>query len=99
VTERAQPAARAEAALPDASRKPRPLPRPAALDDLKAISGIGPKLEKVLNDLGIWTYAQIAAWDKAEIAWMDDHLGFKGRIDRDAWIAQARAIPLQRGGN
>jgi len=83
-----------------AARKPLSMERPAATDDLKAISGIGPKLEKVLNDLGIWTYAQIAGWDKAEIAWMDDHLGFKGRIDRDAWIAQARAMsaPAKTGG-
>jgi NADH-quinone oxidoreductase subunit E len=75
-----------------AVRKPSSIERPSAPDDLKSISGIGPKLEKVLNDLGIWTYAQVAAWDKAEVAWMDDHLGFKGRIDRDAWIAQARAM-------
>jgi NADH-quinone oxidoreductase subunit E len=72
--------------------RPRSIERPAAPDDLKAISGIGPKLEKVLNDLGVWTYAQIAAWDKATVAWVDDHLGFKGRIDRDGWIAQARAM-------
>jgi NADH-quinone oxidoreductase subunit E len=82
----------AEAAPQSAVRKPGAVERPAAPDDLKAISGIGPKLEKVLNDLGIWTYAQIAAWDKTEVAWMDDRLGFKGRIDRDGWIAQARAL-------
>jgi NADH-quinone oxidoreductase subunit E len=82
-----------------AARKPRSIGRPAAPDDLKAISGIGPKLEKVLNDLGIWTYAQIAAWDKGEVAWVDDHLGFKGRVDRDAWITQARAMTPSRRRN
>ena len=56
--------------------------RPAAPDDLKAISGVGPKLEKVLNDLGVWTYAQVAAWSSAEVAWVDDYLSFSGRIGR-----------------
>lgn len=76
----------------ETSRKPRTIERPATPDDLKAISGIGPKLEKVLNDLGVWTYAQIAAWSKEEIAWVDDYLSFKGRIDRDGWIAQAAKL-------
>ena len=58
----------------------------------KAISGIGPKLEQVLNGLGIWTYAQIAGWTPAEIAWVDDRLGFTGRIGRDDWIGQAAAL-------
>ena len=48
---------------PEDFHKPRAIERPAEPDDLKAISGIGPKLEKVLNDLGVWTYAQIAAWE------------------------------------
>ena len=65
------------------------MPTPKKADDLKAISGIGPKLEKVLNELGVWTYAQIAAWTREEIAWVDDYLSFKGRIGRDDWIGQA----------
>ena len=48
-----------------------------------------PKLEKVLNGLGVWTYAQIAAWTREEIAWVDDYLSFRGRIGRDDWIGQA----------
>jgi NADH-quinone oxidoreductase subunit E len=82
---------------PEDFHKPRVIERPAAPDDLKAISGIGPKLEKVLNGLGIWTYAQIAAWQAREIAWIDDYLGFPGRIDRDGWIAQARILAEQAG--
>ena len=66
--------------------------RPETPDDLKAISGIGPKLEQVLNGLGIWTYAQIAAWNREETAWVDDYLSFKGRIGRDGWIEQATAL-------
>jgi NADH-quinone oxidoreductase subunit E len=73
--------------------------RPAGLeaprgkaDDLKRISGIGPKLEIVLNDLGIYHYGQIAAWSGQEIDWVDDYLKFKGRIGRDKWQAQARRL-------
>jgi NADH-quinone oxidoreductase subunit E len=72
--------------------KPAAMEKPAAPDDLKAISGIGPKLEQVLNGLGIWTYAQIAAWTSAEVGWVDDQLGFSGRIWRDDWIGQAKQL-------
>jgi NADH-quinone oxidoreductase subunit E len=72
--------------------KPAPMARPTQPDDLKAISGVGPKLETVLNGLGIWTYAQISGLSKGEIAWLDDYLGFKGRIDRDGWVAQAAKL-------
>ena len=43
----------------------------------------------MLNSLGIWTYGQIAALTPYEVAWVDDYLQFKGRIERDGWIAQA----------
>ena len=82
----------ATALLPEDFRKPRRLEQPAAPDDLKAISGIGPKLETVLNELGVWTYAQIAAWSGEEVAWVDDYLSFAGRIGRDKWIEQAAAL-------
>jgi NADH-quinone oxidoreductase subunit E len=78
--------------MPEDFHKPRAMKRPAAPDDLKAISGIGPKLEKVLNDLGVWTYAQVAGWSKEEVAWVDDYLSFSGRIGRDKWIEQAAAL-------
>ncbi|MBL8574741.1 MAG: NADH-ubiquinone dehydrogenase [Hyphomicrobiaceae bacterium] len=77
---------------PEDFRAPKPLAKPAAPDDLKAISGIGPKLESVLNGLGIWTYAQIAAFQPAEVAWIDDYLAFRGRISRDDWIGQASRL-------
>jgi len=66
------------------------------VDDLKKISGIGPKLEMVLNDLGVYTFAQIAAWEAAEIAWIDDYLSFSGRIERDNWIDQASEMARKR---
>ncbi|TIW80432.1 MAG: NADH-ubiquinone dehydrogenase [Mesorhizobium sp.] len=73
-------------------RQPKAVDKPAKPSDLKAISGIGPKLEKVLNGLGIWTYEQIAAWTSQEIAWVEDYLSLAGRIGRDDWTAQAAAL-------
>ena len=67
-------------------------PREAGADDLKLIAGIGPKLEVTLNGLGIWHFDQIAAWSEHEVAWVDNYLQFKGRIERDEWIAQAAAL-------
>jgi NADH-quinone oxidoreductase subunit E len=64
-------------------------------DDLKRISGVGPKLEGVLNDLGFYHFDQIAAWGPAEVAWVDARLTFKGRIERDDWIAQAKALAAE----
>ena len=78
-------------------RQPEALVRPAVSDDLKAISGIGPKLEQVLNGLGIWTYGQISAWTADEIAWVENHLGFAGRVGRDGWQEQAAKLAAPNG--
>ena len=67
------------------------------VDDLKLISGVGPKIEGILHELGIYTYAQVAAWKKAEREWVDGYLNFKGRIERDDWVKQAKA--LAKGGD
>ena len=77
-----------------AEKKPRTLkaPRKAGADDLKRISGVGPKLEQTLNELGFWHFDQIAKWSDAEIAWVDTRLKFKGRIQRDDWIGQAKQL-------
>ncbi len=61
-------------------------------DDLKQITGVGPVLEGKLNDLGIFHFWQIAKWGKDEVAWVDGFLNFKGRIERDDWISQARTL-------
>ena len=66
--------------------------REGGADDLKKIKGVGPKLEGVLNDLGFYHFDQIAAWGPAEIAWVDTRLQFKGRIERDNWVAQAAEL-------
>jgi NADH-quinone oxidoreductase subunit E len=83
---------------PEDFRQPKSMTKPKKADDLKAISGIGPKLETVLNGLGVWTYAQIASWTKEEIAWVDDYLSFKGRIGRDDWIGQAAKLARKGKG-
>jgi NADH-quinone oxidoreductase subunit E len=87
--------ASAKPALDDPNR-PAAVDKPAAPDDLKLISGVGPKIEATLNGLGIFTYAQIVAWNAEQRAWVDSYLNFKGRIDRDEWVKQADA--LARGG-
>lgn len=61
-------------------------------DDLKLISGVGPKLEQTLNELGIYRFEQVAAWGPQEIAWVDARLRFKGRIERDDWMSQAKTL-------
>jgi NADH-quinone oxidoreductase subunit E len=62
-------------------------------DDLKLIWGIGPKLEKMLNAMGVWQFDQIASWTTAEIKWVDERLeGFKGRPERDEWVKQAKKL-------
>ena len=60
-------------------------------DDLKQLSGVGPALEKKLHEAGVTTFAQIAAWNADDIAAMDEKLSFKGRIEREGWVAQAQA--------
>jgi len=80
------------ASAPTEFVRPAAAKKPDAPDDLKRISGIGPKLEEVLNGLGIWTFAQIGALKPAEIAWLDDYLQFSGRIERDTWLAQAAKL-------
>ncbi len=61
-------------------------------DDLKKISGVGPVLEKKLNDMGIFHFSQIAEFTLDEITKVDDELNFKGRIERDDWMGQAKTL-------
>ena len=75
-----------------------PAPAPAAAetsggaDDLTKLKGVGPALEAKLHAAGVTRFAQIAAWGAAEIADMDDKLSFKGRIERDGWVEQAKIL-------
>ena len=76
-------ATKAEKAAPKAA---------AGGDDLKQLSGVGPALEKKLHEHGVTTFAQIAAWSPEDVAEMDEKLSFKGRIDREGWIDQAKDL-------
>ncbi|WP_108815850.1 NADH-quinone oxidoreductase subunit NuoE [Loktanella sp. Alg231-35] len=90
---KAKPAAEtAPAAATESQPETLKTARAGGADDLKKISGVGPKLEGVLNDLGFYHFDQIAKWTTDEIAWVDSRLKFKGRIERDDWIGQATAL-------
>ncbi|TKW68280.1 MAG: 50S ribosomal protein L21 [Paracoccus denitrificans] len=66
--------------------------REGGADDLKLISGVGPKLEELLHENGVYHFDQIAAWKKAEVEYMDEQLSFHGRIEREEWIKQAKDL-------
>lgn len=72
-------------------------PEGGQADDLKKISGVGPKLEQTLNELGVWHYEQVAKFKKKDIAWVDERLRFKGRIERDDWVGQAKELAKAKG--
>lgn len=85
-------------ATPKSSKNGAPpsIKKPSKPDDLKLISGVGPKLEKVLNGLGIYKFEQISKWTKSEREWVDGYLKFKGRIDRDDWVSQAKKLAKEK---
>jgi NADH-quinone oxidoreductase subunit E len=88
-----EPVARPVAAKAKEQKRPRAARIvEAQADDLKRISGIGPKLEQVLNGMGIRQFAEIARWTEKDVKRVDDQLGFAGRIARDGWVEQAKAL-------
>ncbi len=99
-TSRTRKAPTAKTKSPKASATAAPklmkTPRKAGADDLKMIAGVGPKIEGILNGLGVFHFDQVSKWKRAEVAWVDEQLKFKGRIDREDWIKQAKA--LAKGG-
>jgi len=82
------------------SHAPPPLlDAPGTPDDLKMIVGIGPVIERMLYQLGIGTYRQIARWSERDIDNFDARLReFPGRIRRDGWVTQARALHVGKYG-
>lgn len=89
------PAAAAEPAEPSEADKPEMLSaaREGGPDNLKEIKGVGPKLEALLNRLGVYHFDQVASWTDKEVAWVDANLeGFKGRVSRDNWVDQAKIL-------
>ena len=83
-------AATAKVAAPKA--KAAPAAASGEGDDLTQLSGVGPALLKKLNGSGISTFSQISAWTEADVAEFDEKLSFKGRIEREGWIAQAKEL-------
>jgi predicted flap endonuclease-1-like 5' DNA nuclease len=89
------PVAAEDVPVPSPTQKlPTPEPTAAATgDDLTRIKGLGPKIQLRLNELGVTSFAQIAAWDDTEIERIDEQLDrFRGRIRRDNWVEQARLL-------
>ena len=78
---------------------PSPLMGPGAPDDLKLIVGVGPVLERMLHQLGVTTFRQVAYWTERDIELFDAKLHeFPGRIRRDGWVTQARALHQSKYG-
>jgi predicted flap endonuclease-1-like 5' DNA nuclease len=76
------------------------LDAPGTPDDLKLIVGVGPVIERMLYQLGIATYRQIARWSERDIDEFDARLReFPGRIRRDGWVTQARALHAGKYGS
>ncbi|WP_306110432.1 MULTISPECIES: 50S ribosomal protein L21 [Roseovarius] len=90
VAKKAEP--KAEKKVEEKKAAPKKAAKAEGGDDLKELSGVGPALEKKLQEAGVTTFAQIAAWTADDIAEMDEKLSFKGRIEREGWVAQAKEL-------
>jgi NADH-quinone oxidoreductase subunit E len=89
--------AAAPAASPPVADEHKPAmltaPRQGRGDDLKLIWGVGPKLEEMLNGMGIYHFDQIGQWNEMNLRWVDQNLGsFRGRAVRDDWIGQSKKL-------
>ena len=84
--------AAAPKAAPKTEEKAEAPKAAAGADDLKQLSGVGPALEKKLHEAGITSFAQIAAWTDADVEEFGEKLSFKGRIEREGWIEQAKDL-------
>ncbi|MEM8524011.1 MAG: helix-hairpin-helix domain-containing protein [Bacteroidota bacterium] len=69
-------------------------------DDLTLINGVGPFLEKKLNEVGVYTYAQVSSWSTEEVSKITRDIGFfPGRIEQDNWVAQAARLQQMKADN
>lgn len=78
--------------VPEARPMAIDAPRGDKADDLKMIAGIGTVNEAKLHALGIYHFAQIAEWSPGNVAWVESHLHFPGRVGREQWIDQAQQL-------
>jgi large subunit ribosomal protein L21 len=92
------PASKTKTAKPAAAKATEAKPaapkadKAAAGGDLKKLAGVGPALEKKLIAAGVTSLEQVAAWTEADVSKIDEELSFKGRIEREGWIAQAKEL-------
>lgn len=93
--------AEAPKAAPKAEAKPKAEPKakaaakaaPAGADDLTKLTGVGPAFAKKLNEAGVTSFAQIAAWDDAEIERLDGEIsGLKTKAEKGDWVAEAKTL-------
>jgi predicted flap endonuclease-1-like 5' DNA nuclease len=79
---------------------PTPISDSEEKDDLQLIKGIGPSIEKTLNELGVYRFHQIAEMSEYEIDRVAQQLkGFRSRIYREDWIGQARDLQYQKSNS
>jgi predicted flap endonuclease-1-like 5' DNA nuclease len=72
-----------------AKAAPAPAPVPTGPDDLTLIWGVGEKLARTLNTMGIDRFSQIAEWNEDDVSRFESHSPeFRGRVERDQWIDQ-----------
>jgi large subunit ribosomal protein L21 len=64
----------------------------AGADDISLIGGIGPKIYAALTDMGITTFAQVAAWTPEDVTRIEADIKQKGRVAREEWIEQAKEL-------
>lgn len=81
-----------EAGAAAAAAGPPPAPDPAAGDDLTRIKGIGKVMERKLAELGVTSFRQLADLSPAEIQRINAAIEFPGRVERERWVEQARAM-------
>ncbi|MEM8977320.1 MAG: hypothetical protein AAGD43_35170, partial [Pseudomonadota bacterium] len=69
-------------------------------DDLKRIKGVGPVMERTMNELGIYHFRQVARLDAAGIEWVSANIEtFPDRIRRDRWVEQAHELHTEKYGS
>ena len=90
---KAEKAPKAKAEKAPKAKAAKLAPTSSIPDNLELIKGLGPKVNNLLNGLGVTSFAQVANWTDADVADIDAQLGaFAGRITRDNWIDQAQLL-------
>jgi predicted flap endonuclease-1-like 5' DNA nuclease len=78
----------------DGMQQPLALTKPVEgrSDDLTRIGGVDPQIQDMLNKIGIFHFDQIAAWTDSHAAWVGQHIGAPGRVQREGWVKQAAVL-------